>query len=101
VADESEDDEEDIEAAIAKEIKGIHENRKTDLVVPLDLNCMCVVFVRTRKPVDPVRLVMEVCEDAKSTGIKKTRYALCTAARYVIDSRELTLGIHSGSRLLV
>lgn len=71
---DDDDDDDDIEAAIAKEVKGMKQSKKTDAIVPMDLSTPCVVFVRTRKPVDPVKLVMSICEDAKSTGINKTRY---------------------------
>lgn len=48
---------------------------KTEQFRPIDLGCECVIFFRTRKPVDPVEFVKKVCEDAQDNGAKKTRYA--------------------------
>jgi len=57
---------EDIEAAIEKEIAALKPaNKPKDS--PFDLlrmNVDCVLFMRTRPPVDPLCLVREICQDA-------------------------------------
>ncbi|KAI3319942.1 hypothetical protein HD806DRAFT_508421 [Xylariaceae sp. AK1471] len=63
----SEDQEpEDIEAAIEKELAAMKSaNKPKD--APFDLlrmNVDCVLFMRTRAPVDPLLLVREICKDA-------------------------------------
>lgn len=34
-----------------------------------------VIFIRTRKPIDPVDLVLRICRDTQKTGTKRSRYA--------------------------
>lgn len=43
--------------------------------MPIELDCECVLFFRTKPPIDPVELVKKICKDIKETKIKKTRYA--------------------------
>jgi tRNA acetyltransferase TAN1 len=63
---------EDIEAAIEKELAAMRaSNRPKD--APFDLlrmNVDCVLFVRTRTPVDPLLLVRDICEDAAAVTDK-------------------------------
>lgn len=80
VDDKEEDDAEesgDIEDAIAKELGQLSAPDKTkkERFRPIDTGCECVVFFRTRKPIEPVDLVLRVCEDAAHSGAKKSRYA--------------------------
>lgn len=72
---EANDQELSIEDSIAQELSGMKEAKKTTLFVPVDLNCECVLFFRTRKPIDPVQIVQKICQDVRDTKVKKTRYA--------------------------
>lgn len=76
--DEAEDEgkEDDIEAELAKELKEMQQSResKKEQFKPVDLDCECVIFFRTRKPVEPVELVTRICKDAKNKGVSKTRF---------------------------
>lgn len=76
VADDEDDEEggaDDIEAAIAKEVASMKDTKK-DLITPMALGCECMLFVRTRKPVEPVSFVKAICESVKETGVKSTRF---------------------------
>ncbi|KAK5625554.1 hypothetical protein RRF57_001270 [Xylaria bambusicola] len=70
----TEDDEpEDIEAAIEKELATMKSANKTkDSVFDLiRMNVDCVLFMRTRAPVDPLKLVREICKDAAVANDRK------------------------------
>ncbi|KAK4194097.1 tRNA acetyltransferase TAN1 [Triangularia verruculosa] len=76
-----EDEEDDIEAAIKKEVEALNANRKgTDgghNMTPLKMNVDCLMFVKTKPPIDPVAFVKRIVVDAKSaseTGQMKCRY---------------------------
>ncbi|KAK0669743.1 hypothetical protein QBC41DRAFT_319164 [Cercophora samala] len=78
---EEDEDEDDIEAAIKKEVEALNANRKgTDgghNMTPLKMNVDCLMFVKTKPPIDPVAFVRRIVEDAKSakeTGQMKCRY---------------------------
>ncbi|KAI1809476.1 hypothetical protein GGS20DRAFT_596324 [Poronia punctata] len=63
-------DPEDIEAAIAKEVAALKPGTKLK-DGPFDLlrmNVDCVLFMRTRAPVDPLLLVREICKDASAAS---------------------------------
>ncbi|KAI1130170.1 hypothetical protein F5Y10DRAFT_236377 [Nemania abortiva] len=71
VADDGPEDQEpeDVEAAIEKELAAMKPANKPK-GAPFDLLKMsvdCVLFMRTRAPVDPVALVREICKDAATT----------------------------------
>ncbi|KAI0441814.1 hypothetical protein F4803DRAFT_521779 [Xylaria telfairii] len=58
---------EDIEAAIEKELAALKKSASKPKDGPfgiLKMNVDCVLFVRTRAPVDPLVLVREICNDA-------------------------------------
>ncbi|KAI1181014.1 hypothetical protein F4777DRAFT_527905 [Nemania sp. FL0916] len=60
---------EDVEAAIEKELAALKRSSKKskDADAPFDIlkmNVDCVLFVRTRAPIDPLVLVKEICKDA-------------------------------------
>jgi tRNA acetyltransferase TAN1 len=69
----------DIEAAIRKEVatmdnKGDGGDKR--LVVPVYLDLQCVLFFKTRSPIEPVEFVQRICEDAmQNPKARKTRYA--------------------------
>ncbi|KAI1362392.1 hypothetical protein F5Y08DRAFT_312314 [Xylaria arbuscula] len=64
--DDDGDEPEDIEAAIEKELATMRSANKTkDSPFGLiRMNVDCVLFMRTRAPVDPLKLVQEICKDA-------------------------------------
>ncbi|GAW17870.1 hypothetical protein ANO14919_073370 [Xylariales sp. No.14919] len=76
----AEDEEpEDIETAIEKEVAAMKkENKPKD--APFDvlkMNVDCVLFMRTRPPVDPLLLVREICKDAtaaKDRSLRRSRF---------------------------
>ncbi|KAK0714314.1 hypothetical protein B0T21DRAFT_387038 [Apiosordaria backusii] len=78
---DDDEDADDIEAAIKKEVEALNANRKgTDgghNMTPLKMNVDCLMFVKTKPPIDPVAFVRRIVEDAKfasETGQMKCRY---------------------------
>ncbi|KAK4179712.1 hypothetical protein QBC36DRAFT_63471 [Triangularia setosa] len=78
---EEDEDEDDIEAAIKKEVEALNANRKgTDgghNMTALRMNVDCLMFVKTKPPIAPVAFVRRIVEDARSaseTGQMKCRY---------------------------
>ncbi|KAK7202890.1 hypothetical protein BZA70DRAFT_284238 [Myxozyma melibiosi] len=76
--DDADEDNDDIEASLAKELDSFKAKKadKVKLFTPLDLGCECVIFFRTKKPVDPVSFVHKICSEALTSGTKSTRYTL-------------------------
>ncbi|KAL8926512.1 MAG: hypothetical protein Q9208_002839 [Pyrenodesmia sp. 3 TL-2023] len=67
----------DIEADINMEVKVIQSsNSKQDaLFVPVKIDVQCVLFFKTREPVEPVSFVHRICDDAsKDKLLKRTRF---------------------------
>lgn len=75
--DESEGgDDDDIEKQLQKEVDQMKSAGKKSvklLLSPIDVNCECLLFFRSRSPVDPVAVCLKLCQNAKSTGEKRTR----------------------------
>lgn len=82
---EDKDDDEDeneqelsIEDSIKKELEELQQpkvdNKKRETFQFIDLGCECVVFCKTRKPVDPVDFVRKICEESFEHKIKNTRF---------------------------
>ncbi|KAL7803803.1 hypothetical protein V8C44DRAFT_343141 [Trichoderma aethiopicum] len=76
-ADESEahpaegEEEEDIEASIEKELERMKARPKPQsrgVFSPVSVTIECVFFMKTMRPVDPCRLVREMCLDAQRCG---------------------------------
>lgn len=44
------------------------------IFTPVKMNVACLLFVRTRSPVEPVSFVKRICQDAKIPGKQKCRY---------------------------
>lgn len=55
------------------EIKEADENPKVGYLQPIDIDIECVVFIKTRKPVDPVVLVQRYVQECYDSGVKTTR----------------------------
>ncbi|KAK4099927.1 hypothetical protein N658DRAFT_497911 [Parathielavia hyrcaniae] len=78
--EEGEDDEDgDLEAAIRREVAALTskpsnsnsnsgEGGDHNRMTPVKMNVDCLLFVKTRPPVDPVAFVRRICEDARRCG---------------------------------
>jgi tRNA acetyltransferase TAN1 len=71
--DESVDD---IEASIQKEVASMdNEKGPTKMFSPVHLDPECVLFFKTRSPVDPVDFIHRICKEAASKpDIRRMRY---------------------------
>ncbi|KAJ8101549.1 hypothetical protein POJ06DRAFT_98580 [Lipomyces tetrasporus] len=78
VIEESSDDNEndDIEASINKELESLQKSKARKLFTPVNIDCECVLFFRTKKPIDPPDFVHKICENALRSGTKTTRHTL-------------------------
>ncbi|KAK3384763.1 hypothetical protein B0H63DRAFT_522110 [Podospora didyma] len=74
------EDDGDIEAAIQKEIAALNTKGTGDeapLFTPLKMSVDCLLFFKTRAPIEPVEFVRRICQDAKACadpGQLKSRY---------------------------
>ncbi|KAL8869712.1 MAG: hypothetical protein Q9174_004063 [Haloplaca sp. 1 TL-2023] len=65
----------DIEAEIKKEVQGIQGSKQQGLFVPVKLDIACVLFFKTRKPVEPVSFVQRICQEAMDlTTPRRTKF---------------------------
>jgi tRNA acetyltransferase TAN1 len=53
----------DIEASIREEISDLKKSSSKNLFQPVKIDVRCVVFFKTRAPIEPVALVHRVCTD--------------------------------------
>ncbi|KAL1991393.1 hypothetical protein VTN49DRAFT_5385 [Thermomyces lanuginosus] len=66
------EEEEDIEAQIKKEVEGLQpKSSASRLFQPIKLDIPCMVFIRVDKSIDPVKLVHDLCAEAKAHPEKK------------------------------
>jgi len=67
----------DIEASIQKEVASIGDKHaSTKLFSPVHLDLQCVLFFKTRSPIDPVDFVHRICEEIMSKPVtRKMKYA--------------------------
>ena len=90
--DNDDDEDDDIEAAIRKEVAALNAERtgadgagsgsgsgSASLLAPVKLNVDCLLFVKTRPPVDPVAFVRRICEDARRPGTSASASAPAAA----------------------
>ncbi|EDN95111.1 hypothetical protein SS1G_10986 [Sclerotinia sclerotiorum 1980 UF-70] len=63
----------DIEKSIQKEVAA-HKDPTEKLFSAVYLDIQCVLFFKTRSPIDPADLVHRMCEDAASGGVRKLRF---------------------------
>lgn len=75
------DDEKDtpvisIEDQIKNEINGLQDNKnsKKEFLKPIDLGCECLIFIKTRRPVEPATFVERICKESSESNVKNTRY---------------------------
>lgn len=92
---DEEDDAQDIEASIKKEISSLNPTgaEKAERVfVPVRLSLECLLFTKTRPPVEPVHFVRQICLEAKAAGPGapgKTRYInRLTPVSHVVKASE-------------
>jgi len=66
----------DIEASIQKEMALLSERkREPKLFSPVHINAPCVLFFKTRDPIDPADFVHRICEEVVSKpGIRRLKY---------------------------
>ncbi|KAH0556491.1 hypothetical protein GP486_005610 [Trichoglossum hirsutum] len=64
----------DIEADIQKEISKIQKLKNENLFDPIRVDVKCVLFFKTRAPIEPVGFVHRICTDAFSSGCKQSRW---------------------------
>ncbi|KAI5970239.1 hypothetical protein CANMA_000851 [Candida margitis] len=65
-----------IEEKIQLELSEMEEaktNPKANYLQPIDIDVECVVFIKTRKPIDPAVLVQKYVEECYESGTKTTR----------------------------
>ncbi|KAG4219878.1 hypothetical protein PC116_g31643, partial [Phytophthora cactorum] len=72
---EDEADDDDIEASIKKEVQEMKpaSKPKGSTFEPMRMDLDCLLFIRTKPPVDPVALVQQICKDAKEVTEKSQR----------------------------
>lgn len=77
--DNDSEDEGDIEAAIQKEVAGIKKQSSSNKTLdnsafaPMRLSLDCLLFVKTKQPVEPRQFARKVCEDAMLVTDRKQR----------------------------
>ena len=66
----------DIESSIQQEMASIDKSKgQAKLFSPVHLDLPCVLFFKTRPPIDPVDFVHRICEEVVSTpGIRRMKY---------------------------
>ena len=76
-AKEGDESGDDIEASIKREVASLDDKRtSTKLFSPVHLDLECVLFFKTRIPIDPVDFVHRICEEIVSNpDVRKMRYA--------------------------
>ncbi|SGZ47846.1 CIC11C00000004054 [Sungouiella intermedia] len=77
--DEEKKEELSVEEKIKQELAELNESKKDkkstkSILQPMDLGCECLVFIKTKKPVDPAELVHRLCEESAASKSKNTRY---------------------------
>ncbi|KAI1826305.1 hypothetical protein F4861DRAFT_497853 [Xylaria intraflava] len=71
------DEDEDIDAAIERDIEALKQAGQPRDDAPFDLlrvNVDCVLFMRTREPVDPLVLVREICKGAAAAAGDRSQW---------------------------
>lgn len=68
-ADDDEEDGEDIEASINKELGALRPRQTAQrLFSRVQMNIECLFFIKVRNPVNPVKFVRQICQDAAQTA---------------------------------
>ena len=71
-----EDAEADIEAEISKEVQGLKSvpAKRETLFQPVKMDIPCVLFFKTRAPIEPVHFVHSICKDASMGAAIKCQF---------------------------
>ncbi|KAF2470419.1 THUMP domain-containing protein [Lindgomyces ingoldianus] len=69
---DTDEDEGDIEAEIKKELDCIRKPSADPLFTSVKMSTQCLMFFKTRHPVEPVSFVRSICHDA-ADGVEQTR----------------------------
>ena len=74
--DSKEDTEADIEAEIKKEVQGMKSKGTTKeaLFQSVKVDVQCVLFFKTRPPIEPVSFVHTICKDAAQGATQRARF---------------------------
>ncbi|KAJ9134760.1 Thump domain containing protein [Pleurostoma richardsiae] len=75
--EQGDEDDRDVAASIEKELASMKENGGGGADQPFSevrIREECLLFFKSRPPVQPVAIVKRICEDAKSSAVRKTRY---------------------------
>ena len=85
----------DIEADVKKEVQGMKSktSKREALFQPVKVDIQCVLFFKTRKPVEPVDFVHRICQDALQGATKKHRWVkrltpMTTMGKATVDGLE-------------
>jgi len=68
-----EDEDEDVEKAIAKEVASMKRPRQERRFANCQTDTACLVFISCRPPVDPVRMIEAHFKNIERTGLPRTR----------------------------
>ena len=73
---EKDDKDLSIEEKIQKELNDMQDSKgtKKEILKPIDLGCECLVFIKTRRPIEPATFVERICEEFSESKSKTTRY---------------------------
>lgn len=65
-----------VEQQIQQELKELKQNRgsKRDFLRPIELGCICFIFIKTKRPVKPDILVHRLCQELYESNTKTTRF---------------------------
>lgn len=75
-ADSNEDTEVDIEAKIKKEVQGMKSKGMTKeaLFQSVKVDVQCVLFFKTRPPIEPVSFIHTICKEAAQGALQRVRF---------------------------
>ncbi|KAI8874646.1 hypothetical protein K501DRAFT_204286 [Backusella circina FSU 941] len=71
---EDDEDEDDLEASIAKEVAALKQNKVKSPFIEIPTGTECMVFIRTKEPIEPVKFVHTILTDLSEKKLKKTRF---------------------------
>ena len=74
--DSNENADADIEAEIQKEVEGIKSKvtKREASFLPVKMDIQCVLFFKTRPPIEPVSFVHTICKDAAEGATQRARF---------------------------
>ncbi|KAF8191595.1 hypothetical protein K438DRAFT_1919436 [Mycena galopus ATCC 62051] len=75
-SDAEPDEDLSIEAQIASEVSAMKRPKREQRFTNCQTNTPCVVFISSKPPIDPVKLVMKHVQNVHETGFTHTRYSL-------------------------